>query len=110
MEFVFFSASGTGIAQSALDTVLAAWGVPGIVAVLAVGAVIWWTRATSGLRAEQETTITRQNERIKDLVAQLERSRERADKFQESYLAVRYPRSGYKDVVEGTDLEIREDE
>lgn len=98
------SISGTGIAQSALDTVLAAWGVPGIVAVLAIGTVIWWTRATSGLRSEQEATIGRQDKRISDLVTERDSAIRDRDRWQESYYAVKYPQSGHHDVVNGTGL------
>lgn len=98
------SVSGTGITQTALDTVLATWGVPGVVAVLAVGIVIWWTRATSGLRSEQEATISRLDKRASELVTERDNAIRDRDGWQESYYAVKYPQSGHHDVVSGTGL------
>lgn len=91
--------SGTGIAQSALDTVLAAWGVPGIVAVLAVGAFIWWTRATSGLNTERETTIKRLQDRLETVTQQRDKATDERDKWRESYYAVKFPASNHEDVA-----------
>lgn len=90
-----------------ISEVMSLWGGPGIVAAVAIAAFIWWTRATSGLSAEKETTIARQDTRISALVAERDKAIADRDKWRESYYAVKYPKSVHEDVAarEGLDQE-----
>ena len=88
-----------------VSEVMSLWGVPGIIGAAAIAAFIWWTKATSGLRTEQETTITRQDRRIDMLLDERDKAIEDREKWRESYYAVKYPGSGHEDVAARTGLD-----
>ena len=95
---------------------IALWGVPGVIALLGVAAVIWWTKATAGLRTEMADTITRLDARVKALgeerdaaVASMLTAREESYKWRESYYAIKYPGSDHEDVAGRTGMDKEQD-
>lgn len=81
----------------AITALLPQLGVAGL-GLVAIGALgFWWLRASKDLREEKEGVIGRQNERIKDLKAELAGKQAELDKYKEAYWAVKYPRRGHPD-------------
>ena len=104
----------TGLIGPVISETMALWGVPGIIAAAAIAAVLWWTKATAGIRGEMADTITRLDNRVKSLVEERDAAvtaahtaRENEFRWRESYYAIKYPGSDHEDVAarEGMDKE-----
>lgn len=108
----------TAIVGPIANSAYAIWGVFGLIIVVAVGAVLWLHRATSGFRAEQESALARKErdlerkegeiarvqQRVHDLATQraeleqaLTQCREDGFKWRESYLSTKFPDSHHRD-------------
>ena len=103
MEYQFASS----IIGPVVSEIVGHWGAPGVVLAVALAAFIWWTKATSGVWAEKETTISRQDARIAAVGEERGRAMGSGEMWRESYYAVRFPGSHHEDVVarEGLDKE-----